>query len=240
MLCVSAGVTDLRLCFVRCRPFRTQTERWKRISSGARSCVRSGVRECIRRVGGAPRPSALSCGCVGVRAIDNALCHKKMHTAGTRRWILCDVFLYRGKPSIVVRVFPRLRVCNIDKSIGINHPPPKKKASKTRYVRGDRRGELETNNLHDESARDEDENREKFIDAAGHGVWTWNENCKFRRRRRTYIATTYYYERYLPHLPNTRVCVCVLSLFREVVGDWRTCVCVCMWRGGTSMVCARI
>lgn len=127
MLCVSAGVTDLRLCFVRCRPFRTQTERWKRISSGARSCVRSGVRECIRRVGGAPRPSALSCGCVGVRAIDNALCHKKMHTAGTRRWILCDVFLYRGKPSIVVRVFPRLRVCNIDKSIGINHPPPQKK-----------------------------------------------------------------------------------------------------------------
>jgi len=127
VLCVSAGVTDLRLCFVRCRPFRTQTERWKRISSGARSCVRSGVRECIRRVGGAPRPSALSCGCVGVRAIDNALCHKKMHTAGTRRWILCDVFLYRGKPSIVVRVFPRLRVCNIDKSIGINHPPPKKK-----------------------------------------------------------------------------------------------------------------
>jgi len=31
---------------------------------------------------------------------------------------------------------------------------------------------LETNNVHDVSARDEDENREKFIDAAGHGVRT--------------------------------------------------------------------
>lgn len=134
------------------------------------------------------RPRARSCGCVGVRAIDNALYRiiKKTHALEVysppcfmRRFIVSrKTLLRRGTtrfPAAARRQYRR---------IGIAPPPPERRRNLEMYVGrlALRRRVGNEQPIRDESARDEDENREKFIDAAGHGVWTWNENCKFRRR----------------------------------------------------------